>query len=97
MYSLRYGTIPIVRATGGLDDSVMDVHDDPRLANGIKFREPSIRALANAIRKAIVLYRDAKSLGRFRRNAMAMDFSWNKTGTEYEKVYRRALSGGLGI
>ena len=55
MYSLRYGTIPIVRATGGLDDSVIDYTEDAARANGIKFREFSARALAKAIRKALAL------------------------------------------
>ena len=53
MYSLRYGTIPIVRAVGGLDDSVIDFAEDARRANGIKFREYSARTLAKAIRKAL--------------------------------------------
>ena len=52
MYSLHYGTIPIVRGTGGLDDSVIDLGEDLERANGIKFYECSIRALAKAIRKA---------------------------------------------
>jgi len=56
MYSLRYGTIPIVRATGGLDDSVIDYSQDSELANGIKFHEYSPTALAKAIRKALALY-----------------------------------------
>src|SRR5687768_1617321 len=53
MYSLRYGTIPIVRITGGLDDTVMDVSEDSEMANGIKFTEYSSRALAKSIRKAL--------------------------------------------
>ena len=56
MYSLRYGTIPIVRATGGLDDSVIDFTQDPARANGIKFQEYSARALAKAMRKALAIY-----------------------------------------
>jgi starch synthase len=52
MYSLRYGTIPIVRRTGGLDDSVVDFRDDPERANGIKFESYSSRALVKAMRKA---------------------------------------------
>jgi len=90
MYSLRYGTIPIVRATGGLDDSIIDATEDPRLANGIEFREPSVRALANAIRKALALYRDPPALRLFRRNGMKADFSWERTAVDYLRVYRRA-------
>jgi starch synthase len=88
MYSLRYGTIPIVRRTGGLDDSVIDISEDPDHANGIKFDEYSVRALAKSIRKALVIYRDANLLEHFRGNAMTADFSWERTAEAYEAVYR---------
>jgi starch synthase len=87
MYSLRYGTIPIVRATGGLDDSVIDYTEDVARANGIKFREFSARALAKAIRKALALYQLPALLRRFRQTAMKADFSWNQTIGEYLKAY----------
>jgi starch synthase len=87
MYSLCYGTIPIVRAVGGLDDSVIDFSQDAARANGIKFREYSSRALAKAIRKALALYRHPDLLRHFRRNAMKSDFSWDRTVAEYLKVY----------
>ena len=89
MYSLRYGTIPIVRRTGGLDDSVIDISDDQVHANGIKFSEYSIRALAKAIRKALVVYQDEELVAHYRLNGMAADFSWEKTAGEYERFYRR--------
>src|SRR5947208_5694418 len=56
MYSLHYGAIPIVRATGGLDDSVIDLTEDLERVDGIKFHECSTRAVAKAIRKALALY-----------------------------------------
>jgi len=87
MYSLCYGTIPIVRAVGGLDDSVIDYSQDAARANGIKFNEYSSRALAKAIRKALALYRHPDLLQQFRRNAMKSDFSWKQTVGEYLKVY----------
>jgi starch synthase len=87
MYSLRYGTIPVVRATGGLDDSVIDYTQDPARANGIKFREFSARTLAKAIRKALALYEHPALLRRYRQAAMKEDFSWDKTIGEYLKVY----------
>jgi starch synthase len=92
MYSLRYGTIPIVRATGGLDDSVIDFNQNPEKANGVKFQEYSARALAKAIRKALALYQAPKLFRKFQKNAMAMDFSWEKTVGEYLKVYGVALN-----
>jgi starch synthase len=90
MYSLRYGTIPIVRAVGGLDDSVVDFSQDAARANGIKFHEYSARALAKAIRKALALYQQPGLLRRYRQNAMKADFSWNQTVGEYLKVYETA-------
>ena len=91
MYSLRYGTIPIVRVTGGLDDSVTDVSENPEIADGIKFAEYSSRALVKAIRKALVLYEDGELLTHFRQNAMTVDFSWEHCTHEYEAAFERAI------
>ena len=96
MYSLRYGTIPIVRVTGGLDDSVIDFTEDAALANGIKFQEYSARALAHAIRKALAIYEHPALLRRFRKTAMTLDYSWNRTVAEYLTVYRAARRLGTG-
>jgi len=90
MYSLRYGSIPIVRRTGGLDDSVIDITEDTKRANGIKFHEYSARALAKAIRKALVLYRQPDLLRQYQRNAMKTVFSWEQTISEYMKAYQLA-------
>jgi starch synthase len=87
MYSLRYGTVPIVRVTGGLDDSVIDIGQDEQRANGIKFTEYSVRALAHAIRKALVLYGNKPLLAQYRRNGMARDFSWESTARQYAALY----------
>ncbi|HVM50755.1 MAG TPA: glycogen synthase GlgA [Candidatus Acidoferrum sp.] len=91
MYGLRYGTIPIVRTTGGLDDTVIDVREDPQKANGIKFNEYSTAALAKGIAKALVLFQESPLLQHFQRNAMAADFSWDRTVGEYIKVYQRVM------
>ena len=90
MYSQRYGTIPIVRRTGGLDDSVTDVTDDEERADGIKFSECSARALARAMRKALVLYENPELLAQYRSNAMRADFSWERTCAEYLRVFEQA-------
>jgi starch synthase len=90
MYGLRYGTIPVVRATGGLDDTVTDVKEDTAKANGIKFTEYSTTALAKGIRKALALFEDPKALYHFRLNAMATDFSWDRTVAQYLQAYRQA-------
>jgi starch synthase len=91
MYSLRYGTVPIVRRTGGLDDTVTDVQDDTEKANGIKFGEYSAHALAKAIRKALALFDEKELLKHFQLNGMAKDFSWDRTVGEFLKVYQKAL------
>ncbi|HEX4645939.1 MAG TPA: glycogen synthase GlgA [Verrucomicrobiae bacterium] len=88
MYSLRYGAIPIVRVTGGLDDTVVDISEDPEKANGIKFAEYSARALAKSIRKALFIYQDPKLLLHYRSNGMTADFSWKKVVEQYLKVYK---------
>ena len=90
MYSLRYGTIPIVRATGGLDDTVVDLAEDPKRANGIKFREPSARALARAMRKALVLFDAPRLRHRVQVSGMKADFSWERTAARYVEVYDSA-------
>ncbi|MFN0068878.1 MAG: glycogen synthase GlgA [Limisphaerales bacterium] len=93
MYSLRYGTIPIVRRTGGLDDSVVDFRDDPEHANGIKFEGYQARALSKAIRKALALYAAPAAFAYYRRNGVAADFSWGRCQEAYEQVYRHAMAG----
>ena len=89
MYSLRYGTIPIVRATGGLDDSVIDWTQNPKLATGIKFSEYGARSLAKAIRKALVLFNQKKLLRTCQRNAMNADFSWERAVYSYLDIYKK--------
>jgi starch synthase len=95
MYGLRYGTIPIVRTTGGLDDTVIDIKEDADHANGIKFGEYSASSLAKGIRKALSLFAEPDLLAHYRRNAMAADFALERTSEEYVKVYQQALTADL--
>ena len=88
LYSLRYGTIPVVRAVGGLDDSVIDAQENTPDATGIKFSEYSPAALAHAIRKALALYAAPQAFHQFRVNAMAADFSWDQTANRYLDLYQ---------
>ena len=92
MYSLRYGTVPIVRATGGLDDSVVDAAECIPTATGIKFYEYSGVALANAMRKAQALYGEPDLLRQYRINGMKSDFSWRKTAGRYCALYQSLLA-----
>lgn len=93
MYSLRYGSLPIVRDTGGLHDSVVDAREDSVRANGIKFGEATPEALSHAIRKAMALWWNLPALNHFRYNAMTADFSWSRSAGEYVELYRRLASG----
>jgi len=89
MYSLRYGTIPIVRATGGLDDTVVDITEDVDRADGIKFSEYTSGALAKSIRKALAIYNEPELFAHYRLNGMAADFSWERTAQQYLEIYQR--------
>lgn len=88
MYSLAYGTIPVVRATGGLDDTIQ--HFDPRrgTGNGFKFTEATSEAVLHAVRQAIALYRQGGPWECVIGNAMACDFSWNRSAMEYVALYQ---------
>jgi starch synthase len=81
IYSLRYGTVPIVRATGGLDDTVDHY-------TGFKFRRYSPDEFLGAIRKALAAWKDQKSWRKRMRKGMAKDFSWQASAKEYQKLYR---------
>jgi len=91
LYSLRYGTIPVVRATGGLDDTVVDL-SQPN-GTGIKFRQYSADALMAAVRRALALYDDPEKLQEVRIQGMNQDFSWKASAKHYRTVYRRLVGG----
>jgi starch synthase len=88
MYSLRYGTPPIVRATGGLADTVIDAADAER-GNGFVFSEPVAPALLAAIERAASAWQDAALWQRLQRNGMAGDFSWEAPAQQYVELYSR--------
>jgi len=90
MYSLRYGTVPIVRATGGLDDTVRDPRDDVTNANGFKFPRPWGTDLVEAVGRAVATYRDTSAWERLRQVGMKEDFSWRASARKYSDLYRAA-------
>jgi starch synthase len=94
MYSLRYGTIPIVHAVGGLADTVRDAAPDTRKANGFVFRNDSPAALLEALTRALELFRDKRRWRALQRTGMAEDHSWDRSAAEYVKIYDRALGRG---
>ncbi len=88
MYSLRYGTIPVVRATGGLADTVSEGAE----GNGVVFHDFQPDALRAAIDRARALYADAGRLRAFQRRGMAQDFSWDASARRYERLFTSLLS-----
>ena len=92
LYSLRYGTVPIVRAVGGLDDSVVDINESEALANGIKFYEATVAALAHSIRKALALYEVPALMTHYQRNGMAAEFSCMGSAKDYADLYNQLVS-----
>lgn len=89
MYSLRYGTVPVVRATGGLDDTVQDPPSSGSAGNGFKFRHPRGDALLAALARAVSLYRRPREWKSLMRRGMAEDFSWTRSARGYEELYER--------
>ena len=87
LYSLRYGTVPIVRATGGLDDTVEDVNGIPDHGTGFKFREYTAAALLQTVERALTLYQDAEAWKGVQQRGMREDHSWDVSATAYVKLY----------
>jgi starch synthase len=86
MYSLRYGTVPVVRAVGGLDDTVED-YDGWNRGTGFKFRDYAPAALLLAVRRALDAHRDKKAWRGLVTRGMAQDFSWDRSAERYEALY----------
>src|SRR5436190_23229582 len=89
IYSLRYGTPPIVRATGGLDDTIDPWDPRTKKGTGFKFQEYTGEALLRTIHQALQLYRDQGSWQKLMRNGMSKEFSWRVESREYLRVYER--------
>ncbi len=90
IYSLKYGTVPIVRATGGLDDTIEPWDARTGKGTGFKFYEYSGESLLLTIKAALQAFRDEASWQVLMRNGMSRDFSWAASAKEYVKVYERA-------
>jgi len=97
MYSLKYGTIPVVRKIGGLNDTIVPctpANMKKGRANGFMFSEYSSDKLLKTIKKALHLYRnDSQSWKQLMKNAMKYDFSWKKSAEQYIKIYNKLLQG----
>ena len=94
MYSLRYGTVPVVRATGGLADTIVDLEQaggrSPP-ANGFSFREYNGAALEETLRRACEAYRQTELWHRLIATGMAQDWSWARSAREYVRLYETTL------
>ena len=94
MYSLRYGTPPVVRATGGLADTVVDVNEATladRTASGFVLREATSPDLRQAIARACAAWQDKRLWQRIQQNGMRRDFSWRQAAADYIQLYRDAI------
>lgn len=92
MIALRYGTIPVVRETGGLKDSIRDSGDGE--GNGFTFREYDVGRMKEAVERALKAYRNREEWKDLIRRAMACDFSWGHSANEYIRLYRELLKSG---
>ena len=93
MYSLKYGTVPVVRATGGLDDSIREFDLAEGLGNGFKFADYTAAALLGAVKKAVRIYAQKPLWLKAVQNAMSSDFSWERSAQEYGLLYRSLTLG----
>jgi len=93
MHALKYGTIPVVRATGGLDDTIIQYNPVTSSGNGFKFSEFKAVQFLAAIRKAVDLFSDVKNWEILRMNGMKADFSWKGPASEYLALYRSLTNG----
>jgi starch synthase len=91
IYSLKYGTVPVVRATGGLDDTIEPWNPRTGKGTGFKFSEYSGEALLLTIKEALKAFQDRSSWQTLMRNGMNKDFSWNASAKEYVRIYEKAL------
>ena len=92
MYGLRYGTLPIVRATGGLNDTVQDPLEGYNPGTGFKFEKFKPGDLLKTVRRAVETYFDTKRFKAMRKEAMTQDFTWHKSAESYLKVFEKAVA-----
>ncbi|MFN2151915.1 MAG: glycogen synthase GlgA [Anaerolineales bacterium] len=93
IYSLKYGTLPIVRATGGLDDTVEQYNEATGKGTGFKFWDASAHGIFYTVGWAVSTYYDRRShFDQMQQQAMAQNFSWEKSAREYEQAYQQAIN-----
>ncbi len=93
MYSLRYGTVPVVRRTGGLADTIIDADEKPESGNGFVFDAPVARDMAVAVRRALAAMAEPGRWRRIQKRGMVADLSWKQAAWRYLEWYRELISG----
>jgi starch synthase len=91
IYSLKYGTVPLVRATGGLDDTIKDYDPETGKGTGFKFQNYSARDFLDTVRRALDLYHNKGKWKGIMIQGMKADFSWQRAARKYVNLYRKAL------
>ncbi|MCS7311349.1 MAG: glycogen synthase GlgA [Acidobacteria bacterium] len=91
MYSLRYGTVPVVRAVGGLRDTVIDVREAPQIGTGFRFEPPTTEALVATLQDAFDFYKIPDLWHTLILRGMAQDFSWRRAARRYTDLYERIV------
>ena len=92
LYSLKYGTVSVVRGVGGLEDTIKDYTKFPETGTGFKFYEYTKEAMLDAIERALSLYKDKKAWSSLVTRCMKEDFSWGKSAREYVELYKKAIA-----
>jgi len=91
MYSLRYGTLPLVTSVGGLADTVINYSDNPDIANGFVVDSADPDSLLEGIHRCLQAYGDKSLWTQLQRNGMATSFSWENSALLYQQLYRSAI------
>jgi starch synthase len=92
MYGLRYGAVPVVRATGGLDDTIEEYDPAAGTGTGFKFADATAAGLIGAVRRALSVYGRKTVWAGIIRNGMTRDFSWDRSAGRYIKLYEDAAA-----
>ena len=92
-YAMKYGTVPVVHGTGGLESTVEEWNADARTGTGFKFHGYSADHFLAAIQRALGVFADKAAWQTLMRNGMAQDFSWVKPAAEYVEVYQQVVEG----
>ena len=91
MYALKYGTVPVVRSTGGLDDTIVQFDPKKGEGNGFKFGPYKPESFLGAIRKAVALFQEAEAWNKLVTDGMKADFSWDRSAQRYLELYHTVI------